>query len=228
MSQEFNTPISSPRRAAARRRPGFLGFIRSQRRVVLVAAVAAVGLLTSIPSPAPAAFALDVTRAAAQSQSLTTSPAVVAPPVRDDFAMTEFSVVQWSVPASTPISSTFGTRECSGCSTDHKGTDFNPGSGYSIEAIAAGVVTEAGWDSTGYGNKVVVEHVIDGQVVSSLYAHMLDSSITVNVGDTVARGQSLGLVGSTGESTGAHLHLGIIVNGTFIDPYAWLSAHVNA
>ncbi|MGV8895947.1 MAG: M23 family metallopeptidase [Rhodoglobus sp.] len=227
MSQEFNTPISSPRRAA-RRRSGFLGFIRSQRRVVLVAAVAAVGLLTSIPSPAPAAFALDVARAAAQSQSLTTSPAVAAPPVRDGFAMTEFSVVQWSVPASTPISSTFGLRECSGCATDHKGTDFNPGSGYSIQAIAAGVVTEAGWDSTGYGNKVVVEHVIDGQVVSSLYAHMMDSSITVNVGDTVARGQSLGLVGSTGESTGAHLHLGIIVNGAFIDPYAWLSAHVNA
>ncbi len=219
--------MSSPRSTGATRR-GFLEVIRSQRRIVLLAAVGALGLLTSIPAVSSGAFALDATQADVKAQSLTTSPAVIPPPVRDGFAMTEFSVVQWSVPASTPISSTFGYRDCYGCSTDHTGTDFNPGAGYPIGAISSGVVTEAGWDSTGYGNKVVVEHVINGQVVSSLYAHMQDSSIVVSVGDTVARGQTLGLVGSTGESTGAHLHLAILVNEVFIDPYAWLAAHVNA
>jgi len=118
-------------------------------------------------------------------------------------------------------------RECDDCPTDHTGTDFNPGSGYPIQVVSDGVVTEAGYDSTGYGNKVVVQHVIDGQVVTTLYAHMLDGSIGVSVGQAVPRGTVLGLVGSTGISTGAHLHLGVIIDGAFIDPYPWLLAHVN-
>jgi murein DD-endopeptidase MepM/ murein hydrolase activator NlpD len=132
------------------------------------------------------------------------------------------------VPVSTPISSGFGLRDCDGCSTDHTGTDFNPGSGFPVQSISTGVVTEAGWDSTGYGNKVVIQHVVDGQVVSSLYAHLQDESIGVSVGDVVSRGQQLGLVGSTGQSTGAHLHFGIIIDGVMIDPYPWLLARVNS
>jgi murein DD-endopeptidase MepM/ murein hydrolase activator NlpD len=65
-------------------------------------------------------------------------------------------------------------------------------------------------------------------VVSSLYAHRQEDSIAVGIGDTVARGQLLGLVGSTGQSTGAHLHLSIIVGGKMIDPYPWLVEHVNS
>ncbi len=202
--------------------------IRSHRRSLVLAAIASAGLLTSIPSLPPGAFASEDAAAAAQGQSLTTSAGFDALPTRDGFAMSTFSVVQWPVPASAPISSGFGLRECDGCSTDHTGTDFNPGAGYPIQAISAGIVTEAGWDSTGYGNRVVVQHVIDGTVVSSLYAHLQDDSIAVSIGDTVARGQLLGLVGSTGQSTGAHLHLSIIVGGEMIDPYPWLVEHVNS
>ena len=186
-------------------------------------------MLTSVPSlPAEADAFLGATAAAIPLQAYTAPAGIEAPVARDAFAISSYSVVQWPVPAATPISSGFGVRECDDCPTNHTGTDFNPGSGYPIQVVADGVVTEAGYDSTGYGNKVVVQHVIDGQVVSTLYAHMQDGSIAVSVGQAVARGTVLGLVGSTGISTGAHLHLGVIVDGTFIDPYPWLLAHVNA
>ena len=194
----------------------------------MIGAIAACGMLTSVPSlPAEADAFLGTSAAAIPLQAYTAPAGVDAPVARDAFAISSYSVVQWPVPAGTPISSGFGYRECDGCATNHTGTDFNPGSGYPIQAVADGVVTEAGYDSTGYGNKVVVQHVIDGQVVSTLYAHMLDGSIAVSVGQTVPRGTVLGLVGSTGISTGAHLHLGVIVDGIFIDPYPWLLAHVN-
>jgi len=206
------------------------GFLAVNRRVLVLAAVAACGLLPTVGSfTANANFFGAPAAADASLQSFKTPATLLEPPIaRDAFAISSYSVVQWPVPASTPISSGFGVRECDGCETDHKGTDFNPGSGYPIQSIADGVVTEAGWDSTGYGYKVVVQHVIDGQIVSSLYGHMLDGSIAVSVGDTITRGQQLGLVGSTGESTGAHLHFSIIIDGVMIDPYPWLVAHANA
>lgn len=160
-------------------------------------------------------------------QSYTAPAALEAPVKRDAFAISSYSVVQWPVPAGTPISSGFGPRVCDGCSTNHTGTDVNPGSGYPVQVIADGVVTEAGWDSTGYGNKVVVRHVIDGQVVSTLYAHMQNDSIAVGVGQAITRGTVLGLVGETGEATGPHLHLSVIIDGTMIDPYPWLLAQGN-
>jgi murein DD-endopeptidase MepM/ murein hydrolase activator NlpD len=206
-----------------------VGFLNANRRLLAVSAIAASGLLTSIPSlPAEADAFLGITAEAEvplQSFTAPGGPDLLAE--RDAFAISSYSVVQWPVPASTPISSGFGYRECDGCATDHTGTDFNPGSGYPIQVVADGVVTEAGWDATGYGYRVVVQHVIDGQLVSTLYAHMLDDSIAVAVGQTVPRGTVLGLVGSTGESTGAHLHLSVILDGTMVDPYPWLLAHVN-
>ena len=208
--------------------PRLIGFLNANRRVLVLGAVASCGLLTSIPSlPAEANPFFGVNEVEVPLQSFSAPALVEAPVVRDGFAISSYSVVQWPVPAGTPISSGFGYRECSGCATNHTGTDFNPGAGYPIQVIADGVVTEAGWDSTGYGYKVVVQHVIDGQVVSTLYAHMLDASILVTVGQTVPRGTVLGLVGSTGESTGAHLHLSVIIDGTMVDPYPWLLAHVN-
>ena len=205
-----------------------LGFLSTNRRILVVGAIAACGMLTSVPSlPAEADAFLGATAAAIPLQTYTAPDGAEAPVARDAFAISSYSVVQWPVPAGTPISSGFGVRECDDCPTDHTGTDFNPGSGYPIQVISDGVVTEAGYDSTGYGNKVVVQHVIDGQVVSTLYAHMLDASILVTVGQTVPRGTVLGLVGSTGESTGAHLHLSVIIDGTMVDPYPWLLAHVN-
>ena len=140
--------------------------------------------------------------------------------------------IQWPFTRYVPIASGFGARvaPCGGCSSFHDGLDFLPGAGAPIGAIAPGVVTLVGQDSGGYasyGTRVVIEHVINGQKVESLYAHMIAGSPTVAVGDTVTVGQTLGLVGSTGASTGAHLHLGISLGGVFVDPYAWLIANAN-
>lgn len=225
----LTTPRSSFPSARTAAEPRLAGFLRANRRLLVLGAIAASGLLTSIPSlPAQADALLGISaKVEAPSQSFTAPDVQEAPVERDAFAISSYSVVQWPVPAGTPISSGFGIRECDGCATDHTGTDFNPGSGYPIQAIADGVVTEAGWDSTGYGNKVVVQHVIDGQPVSTLYAHMQEDSIAVAVGQTVPRGTVLGLVGSTGVSTGAHLHLSVIIDGVMVDPYPWLLAHVN-
>jgi murein DD-endopeptidase MepM/ murein hydrolase activator NlpD len=140
--------------------------------------------------------------------------------------------IQWPFPRYVPIASGFGARSapCRGCSSYHDGLDFLPGAGAPIGAIAPGVVTIVGQDTGGYasyGTRVVIEHVINGQKVESLYAHMIAGSPTVAVGQTVTVGQTLGLVGNTGASTGAHLHLGISLDGSFVDPYAWLIANAN-
>nr|BFF13157.1 hypothetical protein GCM10025699_44600 [Microbacterium flavescens] len=69
--------------------------------------------------------------------------------------------------------------------------------------------------------------MINGQKVTSTYSHMQTGSVTVAVGDTVTVGQIVGAVGSTGNSTGAHLHFEIHLNGVPVDPYPWLTANTN-
>ena len=136
--------------------------------------------------------------------------------------------IQWPFPAPVPISSGFGSRQapCGGCSSFHEGVDFIPGSGTPIDAIADGTVTYAAYDSS-FGYHVIVDHNINGQKVQSLYAHMIAGSIKVVVGQQVTVTQELGQVGSTGHSTGAHLHLEVHLDGTPVDPFAWLKANAN-
>ncbi|MHB1170963.1 MAG: M23 family metallopeptidase [Lacisediminihabitans sp.] len=137
--------------------------------------------------------------------------------------------IQWPFPLPVPISSGFGPRiaPCGGCSSFHEGIDFTPGSGVAIGSIAAGVVSQVVNSHAGLGNHVIVDHVINGQKVQSVYAHMLDGSIRVVIGQAVQVAQELGQVGSTGESTGAHLHFEIILDGVPVDPFAWLKANAN-
>lgn len=137
------------------------------------------------------------------------------------------SAVQWPFPVGVPISSRFGPRSSPGGigSTNHKGVDFTPGQGTPITAIAAGVVSHVQRsDSGGLGVYVVIDHVIDGQNISSWYGHMLTGSPLVSEGQPVLVGQPIGSVGNTGTSTGAHLHLEIHEGDTPVDPYAWLLA----
>jgi murein DD-endopeptidase MepM/ murein hydrolase activator NlpD len=137
------------------------------------------------------------------------------------------SPIQWPFPVGVPISSGFGARSSPGGigSTNHKGVDFTPGEGKPIGAIAAGVVSLVQpSDQGGLGVYVVIDHVIDGQQVSSWYGHMLTGSPVVSEGQVVVPGQQIGSVGNTGTSTGAHLHLEIHVDGTPVDPFDWLSA----
>ncbi len=138
------------------------------------------------------------------------------------------SAVQWPFPVGVPISDGFGPRSSPGGigSTNHKGVDFTPGQGTAIGAIADGVVSLVQRsDNGGLGVYVVIDHVIDGQPVSSWYGHMLTGSPLVSEGQAVLVGQQIGSVGNTGTSTGAHLHLEIHEDGSAVDPFAWLTAH---
>lgn len=139
------------------------------------------------------------------------------------------SPVQWPFLVGVPISTDFGPREapCSGCSTFHKGIDMNPGVNTPIQAIANGVVVEASAvDNGGLGVYAVIEHIIDGEVITSVYAHMREETLLLAVGEQVAVGQQVGNVGNTGQSTGPHLHFEIHEDGAPVDPFVWLTERV--
>lgn len=85
--------------------------------------------------------------------------------------------------------------------------------GQAADSIGGGKVTEVGYDENGYGNYVVVDH---GNGYTSLYGHL--QKATVKQGDTVSAGQQVGVIGSTGNSSGPHLHLRVHKNGQSIDP----------
>ncbi len=123
---------------------------------------------------------------------------------------------QWPINAS--VSSSFGYRvhPIFGTRRLHSGIDLGAGSGTPIAAAKSGTVIAAGWQG-GYGNTVVISH---GEGITSLYAHQ--SSIAVSVGDEVNRGDIIGFVGSTGWSTGPHLHFEIRVNGVAVDPLPYM------
>ena len=135
--------------------------------------------------------------------------------------------IRWPFPAAVPISSGYGHRQapCAACSSDHRGLDFNPGEGSPIYSIAAGVVVESHNDRWGFGRWIVLRHNVNGLQFDSIYAHMQRDSVSLKVGDTVEVAEYVGRVGSTGTSTGAHLHLEIIVNGVQVDPFTWLKAN---
>ncbi|GAA1924280.1 M23 family metallopeptidase [Streptomyces sodiiphilus] len=101
--------------------------------------------------------------------------------------------------------------------SNHTGTDFAAPTGTPVKNVHTGVVTEAGWAGS-YGYRVTVE-LSDGTEVS--YSHL--SSITVSTGQEVITGETVGHVGSTGNSSGPHLHLEVAPGGgSFVDPLAWL------
>lgn len=116
-------------------------------------------------------------------------------------------------PVSGIITSRFGTRS----SGNHKGLDIATSAGTTIAAAAGGTVTFSGWDSYGLGNCVKISH---GNGVVTVYGHC--SKLYVKKGDTVSAGEAIAAVGSTGNSTGPHLHLEIRVNGVAQNPQLYL------
>jgi murein DD-endopeptidase MepM/ murein hydrolase activator NlpD len=141
------------------------------------------------------------------------------------------SPIQWPFTVGVPISTDFGPRvpPCDGCSSFHKGLDMNPGVNTPIQAIADGLVKEvSATDDSGLGVYAIIDHMIGGRLVSSLYAHMREGSLALSVGQPVLVGQLVGNVGSTGQSTGPHLHFEILLDGTTpTDPFAWLTEKVS-
>ena len=125
----------------------------------------------------------------------------------------------WVRPCSyTSITSPFGYRKSptSGASTYHQGVDLDTGTGWPVVAAKAGTVTIAGWGKAA-GNYVQINHH-DG--FSSIYMHL--SSIGVSAGQNVSAGQYIGATGSTGVSTGDHLHFGISLNGVYVNPCSYV------
>ncbi len=108
---------------------------------------------------------------------------------------------------------------------DHNGFDMLAPEGTPIYAAAAGVVRVSQNGYGGYGEAIVIDSVIGGQLVSTLYGHMIHGGRQVEVGQTVAAGQLIGLVGSTGSSTANHCHFEVEINGTLVDPLAWLKTN---
>lgn len=136
-----------------------------------------------------------------------------------DYTNNPNAAIQWPFAVGVPVSSGFGER----WGRMHEGADFTPGEGARVQAIAAGTVRQATESGGAYGVVVVIDHVIDGKLISTRYGHMLYGSLQVREGDTVVAGQYLGRTGNTGRSFGAHTHVEVLLNGTTaIDPIVWL------
>lgn len=118
--------------------------------------------------------------------------------------------LQW--PVQGPITSPFGWR----WGRMHEGIDIGVGSGTPVHAAAAGTVIYASWEE-GYGNFVVIDH---GGGIATAYGH--NTSLTVTVGQHVDQGQLIAYSGSTGHSTGPHVHFEVRVNGNPVDPLGYL------
>ena len=116
-------------------------------------------------------------------------------------------------PVSGIITSRYGQR----ASGNHSGLDIATSTGTTIVAAAAGTVTSSGWDGNGLGYCVRISH---GNGVETVYGHC--SKLYVTAGQTVAQGEAIAAVGSTGNSTGPHLHLEIKVNGARQNPQMYL------
>jgi murein DD-endopeptidase MepM/ murein hydrolase activator NlpD len=209
-------------------------FLRLRKSQLAFGAITFTAAMASIPTLPASAEIVQAEVKVVHLQSFVTPVSVAAIPeiTRADYTITVFSVVQAPAPAGTGILSAFGNRgaSCEGCSSFHSGADFALPAGSPVLAIADGVVSEVGPDGS-LGTYVKVEHVIDGQTVTSTYAHMVSGSMPLAIGDVVSRGTQLGLVGMTGAATAPHLHFEIRLGGPFgtaVNPLPWLKAHINA
>ncbi|WP_173922805.1 M23 family metallopeptidase [Agromyces sp. Marseille-P2726] len=147
-----------------------------------------------------------------------------------DFINNPAGTIQWPFKVGVHIGDRFGYRNCAGCSVNHGGQDFNPGLGAEIQAIADGVVSNSTDSGGSLGVVMMIDHVINGEKITSVYAHMEYDSRRFEEGDVVKVGDVLGTTGSTGMSTGPHLHFEIRIggiNGTKVDPLEWLWANTN-
>jgi len=195
-------------------------FLRFRRRYLYLGAMAFAGAMTCLPT-LPASAEVVHAEQVVPGQALRVAALVEQPVVeRATFDISYFSVVQSPVAPSARLGLPF--------SAGHQGYDFLPGANTPVLAIADGVVTAVGERSGSLGVHVEIQHVIDGEVVTSTYSHLATGSMTLVLGQEVSRGDQVGLVGSTGASTGPHLHFQIInAAGTPINPLTWLNAHVN-
>lgn len=136
------------------------------------------------------------------------------------YTYTGNGIFTWPLSTGSTLTSNYGYRihPISGVRKMHTGVDLAAPAGTPIVAAESGTVSLVRKLGTGYGWYVVVSH---GSNISTLYAHM--SSIIVSEGQAVSRGQKLGGVGTTGSSTGNHLHFEVRVNGSHVSPWGYIS-----
>lgn len=150
------------------------------------------------------------------SSGVTTTPE--SPEVDDSGATGDPSTESFLRPGSGPITDPYGPRinPVTGEPGFHTGTDLGDPYGAPVAASKSGVVVYSGWIS-GYGNTIILDH---GSGIQTLYGH--NSQLLVGVGESVYRGQTIALVGSTGMSTGPHIHWEIRINGQHVNPMDYL------
>ena len=131
-----------------------------------------------------------------------------------------------AVPSAKPVeaarlTSSYGTRNdpFKNRRARHAGIDLAGPIGTPIQATADGIVKRAGWNSGGYGNLIEVDH---GNGIITRYAHL--SRIGVSAGDRVTRGEVIGKMGSTGRSTGSHLHYEVRIDGRSVNPIPFMES----
>ncbi|GAA4029977.1 M23 family metallopeptidase [Arthrobacter methylotrophus] len=160
--------------------------------------------------------------AAAAAQAQGQAPQPFVPPASNPRG--NFGLIH-PVPASIPITSGFGWRATPPGTIDfygqggymHTGIDFGAPCGTPVYAAAAGTVFSAGWGNDGGGNRVKISHgVINGDSLTTVYYH--NTSVVVSSGQQVSQGQLIAYSGTTGNSTGCHVHFETWVNGQAVDP----------
>lgn len=133
--------------------------------------------------------------------------------------------VQWPFPEGVQMTDMYGPRSAPfgyAALSFHEGIDFTPGPGTPVGSMADGRVVKVNEGGSGYGVFVMVEHIIDGHKITTLYSHLQYGSVKVNEGDVINVGDELGRVGSTGYSTGNHLHFETRIDNRTVDPKYFL------
>jgi murein DD-endopeptidase MepM/ murein hydrolase activator NlpD len=205
-----------------------------QRARALTATAMAACLVVTASAPEPASAAAGPAVAVGPAQGFQAPDGIRVRVDRDGFvvvarggagsparAPADGDVVR-PVDGSIPSAGNFGGRQvagCRACSTNHQGTDFAAPRGTPVRVVMSGTVVSA-QPFAGYGNQVLVRHD-DGTLTR--YGHL--SVIGVRPGQHLTAGQPVGAVGSTGISTGPHLHFEVVLHGVPVDPEPWLRAH---
>ncbi|MFF3304846.1 peptidoglycan DD-metalloendopeptidase family protein [Streptomyces sp. NPDC002908] len=184
----------------------------------LVLGAKASGSAEAAPSKAETAE-----KAAAPAEKAAAPAEKTATTTSTESAASEGNTSGYAAPVENPnVTTQYRASGASWSSGYHTGSDFQAASGTSVRSIGPGTVVSAGWSGS-YGNEVVIQHS-DGMY--SQYAHL--SSLEVSAGQTVTGGQQIGLSGSTGNSTGPHLHFEVRTGpgyGSDVDPIAYLRSH---
>ncbi len=181
--------------------------LEAQERAIAAAkAVAKAAAEKAAAEKAAAEKAAKAAKEAAKSKPESSESTVVPTPVSSG----PTGSAKFVRPASGGVSQGFGPASGANGYTFHNGVDFSGPVGSPIRAAASGTVITAGSGGP-YGNHVMISHFLDGQVYTTVYGHM--NSLSVSAGQTVTQGQTIGTLGSTGNSTGPHLHFELHIGG---------------